>query len=156
MQGLLTSVTLVSDMAALRIAHVAVAVSDIEETTAQLEKIFGCGFSVPHKVDSQGVRSAFLSLGEAEIELVEGVTDHSPTMPLLPNPIRAFIARHGQGLHHICLRTEDLDGEIERLSRNGIHALPSGISRNADGQRIVFLNPQQTANLLIEIVEDAQ
>ena len=142
-------------MAALKIAHIAVAVSDIEETSAQLEKIFDCGFSVPQNVDTQGVRSAFLRLGEAEIELVEGVTDHSPTMPLLPNPIRAFIARHGQGLHHICLRTEDLDDEIERLSRNGIHTLPSGISRNADGQRVVFLNPGQTANLLIELVEDA-
>jgi methylmalonyl-CoA epimerase len=142
-------------MAAMKIAHIAVAVSDIAKTSAQLEKILGCGFSVPQNVDTQGVQSAFLKLGDAEIELVQGVTDHSPTMPLLPNPIQAFIARHGQGLHHICLRTEDLDGEIERLSRNGIHALPSGISHNADGQRVVFLNPGQTENLLIELVEDA-
>lgn len=142
-------------MAAMRIAHIAVAVSDIEETSAQLEKLFGSVFSRPQNVATQGVRSAFLSLGDAEIELVEGVTDHSPTMPLLPNPIRAFIAKHGPGLHHICLRIANLDREIERLSRNGIHALPSGISRNADGQRVVFLNPGQTANLLIELVEDA-
>jgi hypothetical protein len=101
------------------------------------------------------VRSAFLKLGEAEIELVEGVTDHSPTMPMLPNPIPAFIARHGLGMHHICLRTENLDGELERLSHNGIHALPLGISRNADGQRVVFLNLGQTAKLLIELVEAA-
>jgi methylmalonyl-CoA/ethylmalonyl-CoA epimerase len=142
-------------MATLRIAHVAVAVSDIEETRAQLEKLFGSAFSRPQTVDAQGVRSAFLRLGDAEIELVEGATDHSPTMPLLPNPIRTFIAKHGQGLHHICLRTENLDDELDRLSDSGIVALPSGISRNADGQRVVFLNPGQTANLLIELVEDA-
>ena len=71
-------------MAAMRIAHIAVAVSDIEETSAQLEKLFGSVFSRPQNVATQGVRSAFLSLGDAEIELVEGVTDHSPTMPLPP------------------------------------------------------------------------
>ncbi len=141
-------------MAALKIAHIAVAVSDIAETRSRLEKIFGTDFSSPQDVDTQGVKSAFLNLGGAEIELVEGTTEHSPTMPLLPNPIRSFIARHGQGLHHICLRTGDLDGELDRLSRDGIHPLPSGISRNAESQRVVFLDPQQTANVLIELVED--
>jgi len=142
-------------MAALKIAHVAVAVYDIDKTASQLEKIFGRKFSRPQNVDAQGVQSTFLKLGDAEMELVEGVTEHSPTMPLLPNPIRAFIAKRGEGLHHICLATDDLDGELERLSHSGIHALPSGISRNADGRRVVFLNPAQTANILIELVEDA-
>ena len=84
-------------MAALKIAHVAMAVCDVEETRAQMEKVFGVDFTLPQNVESQGARSAFLNLGDAEIELVESVTDRSPTMPLLPNPIceaRPGIASH--------------------------------------------------------------
>jgi methylmalonyl-CoA epimerase len=141
-------------MKALSIDHVAFAVADLAETAAQLEKIFGCGFSRPEQVDSQGVRSAFLRLGETEVELVESISEHSPSMPLLPNPIRSFIDKHGEGLHHVCLKTDDLDQELGRLSAQGIQPLPSGISRNAQGKRIVFLNPKHTANMLIELVED--
>lgn len=142
-------------MKSLTIDHVAFAVSDLGKTARRLETLFGCGFSRPQQVDSQGVRSAFLRLGGTEIELVEGVSEHSPAMPLLPNPIRSFIARHGEGLHHICLKTEDLDRELERLSDQGILPLPSGTSCNAEGKRIVFLNPKHTANLLVELVEDS-
>ena len=143
-------------MKSLTIDHIAFAVADLGETATRLEKLFGSGFSRPEEVDSQGVRSAFLRLGETEIELVEGVSEHSPAMPLLPNPIRSFIARHGEGLHHICLKTGNLDHELERLSTQGIQPLPSGMSSNAVGKRIVFLNPKHTANLLIELVEDSQ
>ena len=140
-------------MASLRIDHVAFAVSDLSETSERLETLFGSAFSPPQEVDSQGVRSAFVRLGDTDIELVEGVSAQSPAMPLLPNPIRSFISRHGEGLHHICLRTDDLDGELVRLARQGISPLPSGISHNADGNRVVFLNPMHTANLLIELLE---
>lgn len=143
-------------MKSLTVDHVAFAVSDLGDTAARLETLFGCGFSRPQQVDSQGVRSAFLQLGGTEIELVEATSEHSPAMPLLANPIRSFIAKHGEGLHHICLKTEDLDRELERLSGQGIQPLPSGISRNAQGKRVVFLNPKHTANLLIELVEDSQ
>ena len=140
-------------MKSLQFAHVAFAVSDISDTAKQLEKIFGNAFSDVQQVDSQGVQSTFVQIGETQIELVQGVTAHSPTMPLLPNPIRSFIAKHGEGLHHICLRTENLDTELERLSRIGVQPLPSGICRNADGKRVVFLNPKHTANLLVELEE---
>lgn len=141
-------------MKSLTLAHVALAVSDIGDTAEQLEKILGHAFSDIQQVDAQGVQSTFVRIGETQIELVQGVTEHSPTMPLLPNPIRSFIAKHGEGLHHLCLRTENLDDELERLSRIGIQPLPSGISRNADGKRVVFLNPKHTANLLIELEEN--
>ena len=144
----------VSDMKPLTISHVAFAVSDIDEASKQLEKLFGCCFSTPQQVDAQGVQSTFVQLGETEIELVQGITEQSPAMPLLPNPIRSFIAKRGEGLHHVCLRTENLDRELERLSGIGIKPLPSGISHNADGKRVVFLNPKHTANLLIELEED--
>lgn len=138
----------------MTIAHIAFAVADIDETAKQLEKILDNTFSSSREVDEQGVQSTFIRLGETQIELVEGITEHSPTIPLLPNPIRSFIAKHGEGLHHVCLRTTNLDGELERLSRIGIQPLPSGISCNADGKRVVFLNPKHTAGLLIELEED--
>lgn len=141
-------------MKPLTVSHVAFAVSDVGASMEQLEKLFDCAFSRPQQVDAQGVQSTFVRLGETQIELVQGVTEHSPTMPVLPNPIRSFIANHGESLHHVCLRTENLDTELERLSRIGIQPLPSGISRNADGKRVVFLNPKHTANLLIELEED--
>jgi hypothetical protein len=139
----------------MRIARDTAAVSDIGVTTITLEKIFDSLVSVPRDVVKQGVRSTFLNFGETEIGLVECVTEHSLTMPLLTNPIRACIARLGQRLHHICSSTEDLDGQIKRLSRNRAHTLLSGVSRNANGQRVVFLNLGRPANLLIEHAEDA-
>jgi methylmalonyl-CoA/ethylmalonyl-CoA epimerase len=121
--------------------HVAVAVRSIEESRALFESISGDSCTSPEFLEAHGVRVAFVGA----VELLE---------PLGPETaVGRFIARRGEGLHHVAYRTPDLEAELERLDAEGVPLIDRVPRPGARGHRVAFLHPSGTGGVLIELVE---
>ncbi len=129
-----------------KLEHIGIAVHDLEEA----ERIFGDLLGEPsykrEDVASESVLTSFFKAGDTKIEL------------LVPTSPESAIARHlekrGAGLHHLAFAVDDLDAEIERLTAKGYRVV-TGPKAGADGKRIAFLHPSDTAKVLVELCEGA-
>ena len=124
-----------------KLDHVAVAVKSIEESRHLFELLSGEACSTPETLSEHGVRVAFVG----RLELVEPLDTNSG--------IARFLQRHGQGLHHVAYRTDDLDGDLVQLKAKGIEPVDQIPKDGASGHRVAFLRPSSTAGVLIELVE---
>jgi methylmalonyl-CoA/ethylmalonyl-CoA epimerase len=126
-----------------RIAHVGVAVPDIESALAFYRDVLGL---VPgHPETADGATIVSLNLGESEVELL------SPSTP--DGPIAKFLAKRGPGLHHICYRVPDLDQALAACRAAGYILLDAVPRVGAGGRRIAFVHPKSTAGILLELTE---
>ncbi|MSQ09881.1 MAG: methylmalonyl-CoA epimerase [Dehalococcoidia bacterium] len=125
--------------------HVALAVRDMDETAAFYSTTFGLpGLEVTETLPDQGVRAGFISLGNARIELLQ---------PLRPDStVGRFLERHGEGLHHLCLETDDVTAELARIGGQGVTLIDQAPRHGLDGL-IGFLHPKSTGSVLIELVQ---
>jgi len=129
-----------------RLEHIGIAVENLEEA----ERIFGEVLDRPsykrEQVLGESVLTSFFQAGEAKVEL------------LVPTSEESAIARHldrrGPGLHHIAFHVDDLEAELERLEGLG-YRIVTGPKEGADGKRIAFLHPGDTAKVLVELCTDA-
>lgn len=105
------------------------------------------GLDVDHieTVTTQGVKTAFLSVGDSNLELLEPLSDDSP--------VGRFIAKRGEGIHHICLRVDDLDTHLARLKAEGFRLINEEPVPGAHGCRVAFLHPAAGNGVLIELSE---
>jgi len=83
--------------------------------------------------------------GESRLELLEATSEDSP--------IARFIAKRGEGLHHVCMRVPDLAAAVAKLKRDGVRMVSNEIKTGAGGHRYVFVHPQSTGGVLLELVE---
>ena len=126
-----------------RIAHVGVAVPDIEAALAFYRDVLGL---IPHPPENaDGATIVSLSLGESEVELL------APRDP--DSPIAKFLERRGPGIHHICYRVPDLDRALEACRRRGYRLVDEVPRSGAGGRRIAFVHPKATAGILLELTE---
>jgi methylmalonyl-CoA/ethylmalonyl-CoA epimerase len=126
-----------------RIAHVGIAVSDLESALAFYQDILGLQPHPPEIVD--GATIVALSFGDAEVELL------APTKP--DSPIGKFLSRRGPGIHHICYRVPDLDAALEACRKAGYRLVDEVPRRGAAGRRIAFVHPKATAGILLELTD---
>lgn len=129
-----------------RIDHIAIAVSNLETALSTFINVLGCDRDsvVIEEVPSQKVRVAFVPIGETRIELLESTGDESA--------VAKFLAKNGEGLHHIALSSDDLESETARVMAHGLNPLGQP-SAGAGGTKVVFLHPRQTSRVLIELVD---
>jgi methylmalonyl-CoA/ethylmalonyl-CoA epimerase len=123
--------------------HIGIAVKSLAAS-----KIYeDLGLDVQHveTVETQKVKTAFLSVGDANLELLE------PTSP--DSPIAKFIEKRGEGIHHICLRVENLERHLARLSERGYRLINEAPVPGAHGCRVAFLHPSAGNGVLIELSE---
>jgi methylmalonyl-CoA/ethylmalonyl-CoA epimerase len=110
------------------------------------EKILG----VPHykieEVASEGVKTSFFKAGPNKIELLQAIDDNSP--------IAKFLAKRGEGVHHIAFAVEDIYAEIKRLSLEGFTVLNEVPKKGADNKLVAFLHPKGTNGVLIELCQE--
>jgi methylmalonyl-CoA/ethylmalonyl-CoA epimerase len=125
--------------------HIGIAVASLD--TAKIYEALGLSIDHVETVASQGVRTAFLSAGDANIELLEATGDDSP--------IAKFIARRGEGIHHICFRVADIDAHLARLRDQGYRLINEAPVAGAHGCRVAFLHPAAGNGVLIELSEKA-
>ena len=129
-----------------KIDHLAIAVQNLETALDTFRNVIGCGPEAIRieEVASENVRVAFITIGESKIELLEPLSDESP--------IAKFLAKNGDGMHHIALETDDIDKETERLATFNIK--PLGLPKEgAGGKKIMFLHPKETNRVLIEFAQ---
>ncbi len=127
----------------LRLDHLGVAVRSIAAAKGFYELL---GMVVGHEeeVEFEQVRTAMLPLGETRIELLEATAEDST--------IGRFVAKRGEGLHHIAVRVEDVDGMFRRLSGEGVRLASDAVRVGAGGHRYFFVHPASTGGVLVEIV----
>jgi LAO/AO transport system kinase len=127
------------------IDHLGVAVKSIEAALGFYEGHLGMQVSSMEIVQHEKVSVAMLPAGESRIELLEPTESNSV--------VGRFLAKHGEGLHHVALRVPDLNAAVERLSAAGAKLL--GPPRaGAGGHKYVFVHPDSTGGVLIELIED--
>lgn len=131
-----------------RIDHIGVAVEDIDAALALYEQSFEMTLAHRETVESQGVEAVLLDVGEGHIELLA---------PLGPDtPVGKFLARGGQGLHHVAYAVEDIDGALRRIAAAGIELIDAEPRTGIRDSRVAFLHPRSTGGVLTEIVEPAE
>src|SRR5688572_25976904 len=123
--------------------HIGVAVRSIE--SAAIYKALGLTIDHVETVETQRVKTAFLSVGDSNLELLEPTDDTSP--------IAKFIEKRGEGIHHICLRVDDIEAHLERLKAEGYRLINEAPVPGAHGCRVAFLHPSAGNGVLIELSE---
>jgi len=132
--------------AAVELDHLGIAVRSIE-ASARFYKAIGVGVSGVEEVMQERVRVAMLEVGGSRIELLEATEADSA--------VGRFIAKRGEGLHHVALRVADLTEAVERLKERGVRLVSERIQVGAGGHRYVFVHPESANGVLVELVEAA-
>lgn len=134
-------------MSAYKLDHIGVAVVSID---GALDVYRALGLDEVHReeVATQKVRTAFLPLGESRIELLEPTAEDSP--------VAKFLARRGEGVHHICLSVDDVQAAIDDLRSKGFRLLHSQPVPGADGKKVAFLHPDAGHGVLIELSQSGE
>ena len=126
----------------MKIDHVAIAVNNVDDAVKQYKEVFAVDKVELETVETEGVRVAILHLGDSRIELMEPTRDDSP--------IKKFLEKKGQGLHHIALQTENIDGEVTRMKECGIQFL-GDIKSGSRGTKVTFIHPKSLSGVLTEL-----
>jgi methylmalonyl-CoA/ethylmalonyl-CoA epimerase len=129
-----------------KIEHIGIAVKDLEASNELFTKLYGKPPYKSEAVESEGVTTSFFKVGPNKIELLEGTNSDSP--------ITKFIAKKGEGIHHIAYDVTDIYSEIKRLKREGFTVLNETPKNGADNKLVAFLHPKSTNGVLIELCQE--
>lgn len=126
-----------------KIDHLGIAVHSIAAARVFYEQVLGLVCEGSEEVEAQKVRTAFFRVGETHVELLE------PTSP--DSPVAKFLARHGEGIHHIAYASDDIEGELAAARAQGCQLINPEPVEGAGGKRIAFLHPRSTFGVLTEL-----
>ena len=129
-----------------KIEHIGIAVKDLDVSNTLFEKLLGVSHYTIEDVATEGVKTSFFKVGESKIELLQATSPNSP--------IAKFIAKHGEGVHHLAFDVEDIEAEIERLKNEGFELIDDIPKQGADHKKIAFLYPKSSGGVLIELCQD--
>ena len=127
-----------------KIAHVGIAVRSIAEARGLYEAL-GLRVEAVEEVPAEGVRVALIPCGESHLELLEPLGTESP--------IARFLERRGPGIHHLCLASDDVRADDERLRAAGVRLLRAEPTRGAGGCWVQFVHPASAGGVLLELAE---
>ena len=131
----------------VRLDHLGIAVRSIADARGFYESL-GLVVSDEETVEHEQVRTAMLPLGESRIELLEATAEDST--------IGRFLAKRGEGLHHVAIHVEDVDAMFARLILQGVRLASAAVQLGAGGHRYFFVHPASTGGVLLEIVGDGE
>ena len=131
-------------MTAYKIDHLGIAVESIDDALA-VYRALGIVEQKREEVPGQKVVAAFLPVGESRIELLEATSPDSP--------VAKFLAKRGEGIHHVCFAVPDLDAALADLASKGFRLIHAAGVPGAGGKRVAFLHPEAGRGVLIELSE---
>lgn len=126
----------------MKIDHIAIAVNDVESAAKQYQQALGVDKIIYETVESEGVKLAIIKLENGRIELMQPTRDDSP--------IKKFLEKKGEGLHHMALATENIESEYQRMEGCGIQFLGK-IRNGSEGTKITFIHPKSLHGVLAEL-----
>jgi methylmalonyl-CoA/ethylmalonyl-CoA epimerase len=132
-------------MKVLKIDHIGVAVNSISEGKNFWTQVLGLEFEGTETVGAQKVTTAFLPVGESEVELLES-TDPD-------GPIAKFISKKGEGIQHVAFRVDNIEKALKELKEKGVKLIDETPRKGAGGALIAFLHPKATNGVLVELCE---
>lgn len=128
------------------IDHVAIAVNDLEAAIAFYQTAFGAEVEHREIVERDGVEEALLKVAESYVQLITGVREDSP--------ITKYLARKGEGLHHIGYRVDDCAKALEAMVAAGCTPIDSEPRPGSRGTTVAFIHPKGALGTLIELVQE--
>jgi len=126
----------------LKIDHIAIAVNDVERSAKEYQQALGVKDIEFETIDTEGVKVAILHLENGRIELMQPTNDSSP--------IKKFLEKKGEGLHHMALETNDIENEVTRMEGCGIQFLGK-IRPGSAGTKVTFIHPKSLHGVLTEL-----
>jgi len=126
----------------MKIDHIAIAVNDVEESAKIYQQALGVDNVEFETIETEGVKVAIIHLENGRIELMQPTNDTSP--------IKKFLDKKGQGLHHLALETDNIEGEVERMEGCGIQFLGK-IRPGSAGTKVTFIHPKSLYGVLTEL-----
>jgi methylmalonyl-CoA epimerase len=127
-----------------QIDHIGIAVKSLSSAKSIYEKL-GLSVSPEETVEQEQVRVVMVPVGDSRLELLEATSESST--------IAKFIAKRGEGLHHVCLRVQNLPAAVARLKKDGVRLVSEEIRTGAGGHKYVFVHPSNAGGVLLELVE---
>ncbi|HML23120.1 MAG TPA: methylmalonyl-CoA epimerase [Aggregatilinea sp.] len=128
-----------------QINHVAILVEDLDASLSFWRDALGIPVGKTEVNPGENVNIAFLPLGDSEIELLEPISADSA--------LGKFLAKRGQGMHHICVEVDDIDATMQRLAEHGVQMINDAPKSREDGTRYAFVHPKSTSGVLVELYE---
>ncbi|MCK5096528.1 MAG: methylmalonyl-CoA epimerase [Desulfobacteraceae bacterium] len=128
-----------------KIDHLGIAVSSIDSGKKFWQDIMGLELEGTETVEEQKVTTAFMPVGESEVELLESTSPDGP--------IAKYIEKRGAGLQHVAFRVENIDEALAELKEKGVQLIDQTPRNGAGGARIAFLHPKATGGILVELCE---
>lgn len=128
-----------------KIDHLGIAVASHASARGVYESLLGLRRGHVEDVKDQRVRTAFYPCADVDLELLESTAAEGP--------VGRFIAKRGEGFHHVAFEVDDLKAELERLKKLGVELIDAKPRRGAHDTWIAFLHPRSTKGLLVELVE---
>jgi methylmalonyl-CoA epimerase len=127
-----------------QIDHLGIAVKSLTAAKGIYERL-GLSVSPEETVEHEQVKLVMVPVGESRLELLEATSESSA--------IAKFIAKRGEGLHHVCLKVPDLSAAVDRLRKDGVRLVSEEIKTGAGGHQYVFVHPSSTGGVLLELVQ---
>jgi methylmalonyl-CoA epimerase len=128
-----------------KVDHLGIAVKSIAEARKFYEQL-GMKVISEEVVEDERVRAAMVPVGDTRFELLEGTADDSP--------ITKFIAKRGEGLHHVAVHVNDISATFEELKGRGVRLISDEIKIGAGGHLYIFVHPSATGGVLLELCQD--
>jgi methylmalonyl-CoA/ethylmalonyl-CoA epimerase len=130
-----------------QVEHIGIAVNSIAQAGPVYQALLDTGIYKTEAVPAEQVNTAFLQTGPNKIELLEATGPDSP--------IAKFIAKKGEGIHHIAFAVDDIVAEMERLKNLGFVLLNDTPKRGADNKLVCFVHPKGMNGVLVELCQEA-
>jgi methylmalonyl-CoA epimerase len=130
-----------------KLHHVGIAVNNLDTSVGIFQKMLGKKPESVETIDVYKVKAALFKVGDVEIELLEPTEEGSA--------VSGFLKKNGEGIHHICLETDDVDKELEGMAAKGIQTIDKKGRAGLAG-KIGFLHPKSASGVLIELAQIAK
>lgn len=127
------------------IDHIGIAVADLKRALAFYQETLGIPLVEVEEVADQKVRTAVFFTGTGRVELLEATSPESP--------VAKFIAKRGEGIHHLALRVDDVRAKLHELAAAGVELIDKEPRRGAGGHLIAFVHPRSTGGVLLELCQ---
>lgn len=135
----------ITDGSPEKIDHIGIAVSSLDKALPFYVSQLKLTLEGVEEVPSEGVKVAFLKIGDTRFELLEPLSDDGP--------IAAFLEKRGEGIHHVALGVKDIAERVSELKQNGINMLNDEPKDGADGAEVTFIHPKSAHGVLYELYE---
>jgi methylmalonyl-CoA/ethylmalonyl-CoA epimerase len=129
-----------------KIEHIGIAVSNLEDAIKTYTELLNTPCYKTEEVASEGVKTAFFQIGDSKIELLEATHDDSP--------IAKFIAKKGQGIHHIAFDVTDITAAMADYKEKGFQLLNETPKNGADNKLVAFIHPKSANGVLVELCQE--